>query len=248
MKRGMKRFALAISGALPIPLGFLRAAVRIFLALIAGKPPNKAMKALLLVDEDVSTFINWVAVRYDGGLHVKHRLMRYHDFFTERVKVGERVLDIGCGNGALAYDLATVSGAKVTGIDIVKENVEMAGRRYRHQGLRFLHGDAIKDTPEENFDVVVMSNVLEHIEDRTVFMERLKETLHPTRILIRVPMIDRDWRVPLRQELGLFYFSDATHFTEYTKESFAKEMAEAGLEISHLQVNWGEIWAEVRPK
>jgi hypothetical protein len=31
---------------------------------------------------------------------------------------------------------------------------------------------------------------------------------------------------------------------EYTLESFAREMADAGLIISHQEVRWGEIWAE----
>jgi hypothetical protein len=61
-------------------------------------------------------------------------------------------------------------------------------------------------------------------------------------------MFDREWRVPLRKELGLYYFSDPTHFIEYTRDSFEREMAEARLDIVHLQVNWGEIWAEVRPR
>ena len=34
------------------------------------------------------------AVEYDGGLHTKHRHMRYHDFFVARIYPGERVLDI----------------------------------------------------------------------------------------------------------------------------------------------------------
>jgi hypothetical protein len=58
-------------------------------------------------------------------------------------------------------------------------------------------------------------------------------------------MIDRDWRVPLREELGEFHFTDPTHFTEYTRESFEREMAAAGFAVRELQINWGEIWAEV---
>jgi hypothetical protein len=58
-------------------------------------------------------------------------------------------------------------------------------------------------------------------------------------------MIDREWRVPLRRELGLFHFSDPTHHVEYTRESFEAEVREAGLRVVHLQVNWGEIWAEL---
>jgi hypothetical protein len=60
-------------------------------------------------------------------------------------------------------------------------------------------------------------------------------------------MIDRDWKVPLREELGLFHFSDPTHFTEYTRESFEQEVADAGLVVKEIVINWGEIWAELHP-
>ena len=61
-------------------------------------------------------------------------------------------------------------------------------------------------------------------------------------------MFNRDWRVALRKELELFHFSDPTHFTEYTDESFAKEIAASDLRIHHIEYCWGEIWAEVRPR
>jgi hypothetical protein len=68
----------------------------------------------------------------------------------------------------------------------------------------------------------------------------------PSRLLIRVPLFERAWQVPLRQELGLEWRSDATHETEYTWETFAAEMAASNLVISHTEIRWGEIWAEVK--
>jgi len=79
-------------------------------------------------------------------------------------------------------------------------------------------------------------------------MQRISERTGAGRWLIRVPMADRDWRVPLRAELGLFAFSDPTHFVEYTRETFEQEMAAFGYDVRHLQVNWGEIWAEVQAR
>jgi len=66
----------------------------------------------------------------------------------------------------------------------------------------------------------------------------------PGRWLIRVPMFNRHWFVPLRKELGMSYFSDQTHYTEYTQQSFEEELEAAGLAITYQQINWGEIWAE----
>jgi SAM-dependent methyltransferase len=214
----------------------------------ATQPPREALRELLTMDADLSGQIDLAAMAYGKGVHVKHRLMRYHDFFVDRVHAGERVLDIGCGYGAVAHSVASRTGATVVGLDLVHDNVEKAQRLFQHERLSYVCGEAPHTLPAGPFDVVIMSNVLEHIEHRPDFLRTVQTAVAPARWLIRVPMFNRDWRPPLRQEVGLFPFGDPTHFTEYTLESFAAEMADAGFAIRHWQVNWGEIWAEVTAK
>ena len=66
-----------------------------------------------------------LAIKVEGGLHPKHRLMNYHKFFVDNIEASDTVLDIGCGNGALAYDVAK-KAKKVVGIDLNKENIKIA--------------------------------------------------------------------------------------------------------------------------
>ena len=99
----------------------------------------------------------------------------------------------------------------------------------------------------ERPDVVILSNILEHLPARPFFLKYLQEVAMPSRILIRVPLFERDWRVPLKVELGVDWRLDPTHETEYTLESFASEMEAAGLRLQQQEVRWGEIWAEVIP-
>lgn len=58
-----------------------------------------------------------------------------------------------------------------------------------------------------------------------------------------VPLLKRDWSVSFRKELNLPYFSDPSHFVEYTPNAFLGEMKACGLEIVETVINWGEIWA-----
>jgi 2-polyprenyl-3-methyl-5-hydroxy-6-metoxy-1,4-benzoquinol methylase len=219
---------------------------RVLFFALAQQPPRVALRDLLEVESELARRQNEAASRYDHGVHVKHRLTRYHDFFAERICATERVLDIGCGIGAVAATVAKRTGAEVLGIDLSGSSIRDARARYTHPRLRFVHGDALRDLEPQPFDVVVLSNVLEHIDRRVAFLRAVRERFSPRRWLIRVPTIDRDWRVPLRQELGLLAFNDPTHYVEYTRPSFECELSEAGLSIVHLQVNWGEIWAEAR--
>lgn len=64
---------------------------------------------------------------------------------------------------------------------------------------------------------------------------------------VRMPLLERDWRVALRRELGIAFFCDSTHQTEYTLGSFTKELAAAGLRLGKYEQRWGEIWAVVLP-
>ena len=246
MRSAVRRVATAPFRLLPS--GMRRRLVQAALHAAASQTPKDALRELLTIDSDVSGLIDQTALAYGDGVHVKHRLMRYHDFFVERLAPGERVLDIGCGYGAVAFSMASRADAQVTGIEMDARNVAEAARLFPHANLRVIHGEAPQDIPSEHFDTVVMSNVLEHIDRRVAFLRDVQQRVAARRWLIRVPMFNRDWRPSLRQELGLFAYSDPTHYTEYTRDSFEAEMREAGFAIAHLQVNWGEIWAAVEPQ
>lgn len=209
--------------------------------------PAEGLRLLLETEAALYPLQGELAVAYGGGIHTKHRHTRYHEFFQKGVHAAERVLDIGCGNGALALDVATKTGAEIVGIDLSARNIETARQRFSHPRIKYVHGDALKDLPGEHFDVIILSNVLEHLTGRPEFLRRVQAATSPRRYLIRVPLFERDWRVPLKKELGVEWRLDPTHETEYTLESFAEEMTAAGLRVVHQEVRWGEIWAELVP-
>ena len=226
---------------------FAGSAFRLWVSAIARQPTEVALHRLLRLHDRLAARIDLLAIDLDEGVHAKHRLTGYHDFFVGRVRPDERVLDVGSGKGELAHDLATRAGARVTGIDVNADSVAFASRRFQAPRLEFVEADALEWRPQQPFDVVVLSNVLEHIDDRVALLSRLRETVCPRRVLIRVPMLERDWLVPLRRELGLWHYGDPTHQTEYTVEQLHEELAAAGLEISELVQRWGELWAVARP-
>jgi len=92
--------------------------------------------------------------------------------------------------------------------------------------------------------VIILSNVIEHIEDRVKFLKEIRKLAK--KFLIRVPMIDRDWLTLYKKELGVEYRLDKTHFTEYTEQSFRDEVKEAGYKIVSLYIRFGEIYAVLK--
>lgn len=226
-----------------LPIRILRDLTVGFAQAIAVRADSRAtLSALLDAHSKIETMAATTAVRYGGGVNPKHRIMAYHEFFTARVRPGERVLDVGSGNGFLALSMAQ-AGANVEGVEIVPANVEIARARHAHPNIVYRVGDVTRDTLSPGFDTVAMSNVLEHLPDRAALLRRLTTQTGAKRFLIRIPCFDRDWLVPLRKELGLDWRSDSTHETEYTLAEFDSELAAAGLARAETILRWGEIWA-----
>ncbi len=74
--------------------------------------------------------------RYDRGIHILTlgRLARAYDCLTSHIKQGQKVLDIGCGTGALTIR-AALWGAEVKGIDINPQMLEIAQKRVNEVNL-----------------------------------------------------------------------------------------------------------------
>ena len=183
-----------------------------------------------------------LAIKTEGGLHPKHRLINYHQFFLENVNMGDVVLDIGCGNGALTFDLAK-KAKKVIGVDFNERSIQVAKERYSAPNIEYIVSDVAKHNFTQEFDAIVLSNVLEHIEDRVAFLKKLRGLAR--KILVRVPMVNRDWITLYKKELGVGYKLDKTHYVEYTLESFKNEIEKAGYKMKNYSIQFGEIWAVI---
>lgn len=222
----------------------------VFRLVSAVLPTPKTLRFFLDLDNKLYEIISKTAIDYDHGLHPKHRLMAYHDYFVKNITNNENVLDIGCGNGALSFDVARKTRGAVIGIDNNKNNIEYAAKHYKCGNLKFVYGDVLLGLPDNDvpIDTVIMSNLLEHIEKRVEFLKVVLAKINPRTLLFRVPMYEREWMVPLKEELGVEYRLDRTHYIEYTQEKFFDELKTAGLSVESYEIRWGEIWARVLQK
>lgn len=79
------------------------------------------------------------------------------------VPLRSRVLEIGCGTGALARELATRRGAKVTAIDLSPRMIDVARvRTSASLGVEYHVADFLALSPR-GFDVVIATNTLHHL-------------------------------------------------------------------------------------
>jgi glycosyltransferase involved in cell wall biosynthesis/SAM-dependent methyltransferase len=127
----------------------------------------------------------WTGERYvpqiAGEIELEH-LHRYH--WAAHFSRGKSVLDIACGEGYGSEILAR-SAAHVIGVDLSKETVAHAGRKYRRENLEFLVGSCDRiPIPDGAVDLVVSFETIEHHDRHQEMMREIKRILSPKGILI----------------------------------------------------------------
>jgi methionine biosynthesis protein MetW len=110
-----------------------------------------------------------------GAVRLVSKSMRVDlELIAEMIAPGARVLDIGCGDGALIEYLFRTKGCDARGLEIDMAEVT---RAVAH-GLPVMQGDADSDLahyPDDAFDVVVLSRTLQAVEKpREVLRQMLR--------------------------------------------------------------------------
>jgi len=76
------------------------------------------------------------------------------------------VLELGCGTGELAAELAQLTNAAVTGVDLSPQFIAKAAAAHRIRGLQFMVADLTKPPPElerRRYDYIVGNGILHHL-------------------------------------------------------------------------------------
>lgn len=101
-----------------------------------------------------------------------------------------KVLDVACGNG-YGTEILSKSAKKVVGVDISKESIDLAIKKYKNRNVEFYQSDAKSlNFSSSSFDFVVSFETIEHLskKDARKFLVEIKRVLKRTgKLLISTP-------------------------------------------------------------
>lgn len=95
-----------------------------------------------------------------------------HVLIAEMVETGSRVLDVGCGDGALLQLLNDTKAVDGRGVELSREKVNACVAR----GLSVIQGDAdrdLRDYPDQAFDYVILSLTIQATRNPKTVLENL---------------------------------------------------------------------------
>eukprot|EP01080_Neovahlkampfia_damariscottae_P008505 gene8505-329_t len=118
-----------------------------------------------------------------SGLHIINPTRRDYilkTFNEYKISKNSKILDLGCGGGLLTIEMAKSGFKNIKGVDISPNSVIEATKfsKYSSLNIEFKTG-SVYQIPEENntFDVVIVADVLEHLNDLQLGMKEIDRVL-----------------------------------------------------------------------
>lgn len=164
------------------------------------------------------------------------------------LKTGDRILDIGCGDGFYLYLLRQLGQFPLTGIDNNTESLQAAKREVRDSSVKLVYGDILRlPFRTASFDKLVCSEVLEHLVDDVKGLLEMKRVLKQGGVLcITVPNYSFPffWD-PINYALQRFFHTHVRsgfwagvwnmHTRLYTLDRLRQIVEKVGLQIERIE-------------
>ncbi|HKA24695.1 MAG TPA: bifunctional 2-polyprenyl-6-hydroxyphenol methylase/3-demethylubiquinol 3-O-methyltransferase UbiG [Candidatus Eisenbacteria bacterium] len=185
---------------------------------------------------------------YDPAMGLQKLERLRFPYFQEHLGpfAGKRALDVGCGGGILAEDLAR-AGARVVGVDASQVTVEAARAHAARQGLdiEYRHGFGEDLAFTGEFDVAFAVDSLEHVNDLARTLDGIARALKTGGgfgFLTHNQTLEAFTEIIWKWEYQGDSAKGGHDFHKFiTPADLTRALADRGLTVRHIQgIAWGD--------
>jgi len=205
-------------------------------------PHCKLVNYDLSTGQDQNKYSGKKYISPDDGSQKTNKDQTYtYRFIKNNIQAKDRLLDIGCGNGKLLL-LAKNDGWDVKGLELSKFLADSIKKKYK---INVAVSDFLtyKPAKKDQYNIVVLHHVLEHLPDSLLAMKKINALLKPgAYAVLSFPDIE-GYELKLKRYLSNIGFSKKIykknykpgHCNEFCKESFTYLLDQTGFELLKWQ-------------
>lgn len=196
----------------------------------------EAANRIIMLSEPapVSMANSWYQFGTPDHFWVRHRNTVFDRHFGNLVRQAAVIGEVGCGHGLILSHIAQAYGKAIDGLELnltaLKLCPPLPGNLYVYDIF------SKQTTMTDKYDLLVMLDVLEHIEAEIEFLQAVRDHLKPGGWLII--------GVPMRQHLYSPYDEADGHYRRYSSHYLRAVVRNAGLQIEQV-VEWGHIYIPI---
>jgi 2-polyprenyl-3-methyl-5-hydroxy-6-metoxy-1,4-benzoquinol methylase len=154
-------------------------------------------------------------------------------FLLEHVGPDERVLDVGCGEGRFAAELARI-GAHPVGIDVAAEPLRRARALHPELDLRQVAAAGAWPLRDASFDAVWAGEVIEHVADTAGWLSEVRRVLRSGgSLLLSTPdhgRLQMLWWALAARAFEVHFDPRADHLRFYTRRTLTELLEDFGFD------------------
>ncbi|MCF7907008.1 methyltransferase domain-containing protein [Patescibacteria group bacterium] len=186
----------------------------------------------------------WELIAEDFSKTRKENWKEIQPFFSF-LKKGDKILDLGCGNGRL-YQALSPQKIKYIGLDNSKNLIEIARKKFIDSSSQkkfplFLKGDALRlkaQFPDQEFNAIISIAFLHHIPSFRLRMKIIKDCfdlLKPGGFLMMTVWNLRQWRLINKYQLYSLFWGQSNVFIPWRSGDYRADRYHYAFRLKELK-------------
>lgn len=162
------------------------------------------------------------------------------------IKKKDKILDIGCGNGYIAFSLSNYVN-QITCIDYDLNVINEAKKKFKKKNIHYICEDVLKAKKylSKKFDLIICSHVIEHLEKPFNFLRTLKK--FKSNIYLEVPDNESDNINNVKKKINFYLnYTDSDHIYEFDRHYLIKTLEKNDFKVIDQKYQNGVICLLIR--